>query len=96
MELIDKSVLVAWIENQIDSLERNSSCSGIFEEIQMAVYDKLYSFLDTIEMKDTDLIIHTAIAECCDWLAMNTNLSHDKIEDCRSSMLTVKEEQFKS
>ena len=47
------------------------------------------------EVKEVGLIIHTIIAECCDWLAMNTNLSHDKIEECRNLMLTVKEEQFK-
>ena len=43
-----------------------------------------------IEVKDVDLIINTIIAECCDWLAMNTNLSNDKIEDCHNLMLTVK------
>ena len=47
------------------------------------------------EVKEVGLIIHTIIAECCDWLAMNTNLSHDKIEECLNLMLTVKEEQFK-
>lgn len=34
--------------------------------------------------------------KCCDWLAMNTNLSHDEIESCRNLMLTVKEEQCKA
>lgn len=51
-QYINKDALVAWIENQIDSLERNWGCSGIFGETQMAVYDKLYSFLDTLETKD--------------------------------------------
>ena len=46
-------------------------------------------------MKDVDLVIHTIIAECCDLLAMTTNLSHDEIEGCRNLMLTVKEEQLK-
>ena len=158
-QYINKAALVAWIENQTESLERNSGLSGIFGETQMAVYDRLYSFLDTLEVKEVDevpvsndleeaaykaslfnfvdpknldddelrnfdwikyyeqvfktgalwkkrqdsfevkeidLIIHTIIAECCDWLAMNTNLSHDKIEECRNLMLTVKEEQLKS
>lgn len=95
-QYISKDAIVAWIKSQIDSLERNSGCSGIFGETQMAVYDKFLSFLDTTEVKEVDLIIHTIIAECCDWLAMNTNLSHDKIEGCRNLMLTVKEEHFKA
>lgn len=55
-QYISKSDLVAWIENQIDSLERNSGCSGIFGETQMAVFDRLYSFLNTLEVKEVDLI----------------------------------------
>ena len=54
-QYIDKSALVAWIENQIDSLERNSGCSGIFGDCQMAVFDRLYSFLDTLEVEEVDL-----------------------------------------
>lgn len=47
------------------------------------------------EVKDADLIIHTIITECCDWLAICTDLSHDLIEDCRNLMLAVKDEEFK-
>ena len=53
-------------------------------------------YKENVEVKDVNLIIHTIISECCDWLAMNTNLSHDEIEGCRNLMLTVKEEQFKT
>ena len=49
-----------------------------------------------IVTKEANLMIHTIIAECCDWLAMRTNLSHDEIEGCRNLMLTVKEEQCKA
>lgn len=47
-------------------------------------------------MKNVDLIIHTIITECCDWLAICTDLSHDLIEDCRNLMLAIKDEQFKT
>ena len=50
----------------------------------------------SVELKEMDLMIHTIIAECCDWLAVNTDLNHDKIEGCRNLMLTVKDEQFKT
>lgn len=50
---------------------------------------------NTIKVKDVDLMICTITAECCDWLAMNTDLSHEEIEDCRNLMLTIKEERFK-
>lgn len=53
-------------------------------------------YKENVEVKKVDLITHTIIVECCDWLAMNTNLSHDKIEECRNLILTVKEEQFKA
>lgn len=62
---------------------------------QRLAYSDILSFLNTLEVKEVGLIIHTVIAECCDWLAMNTNLSHDEIEGCRNLMLTVKEEQLK-
>ena len=53
-------------------------------------------YKENFETKEVDLMIHTVIAECCDWLAMNTELSHDEIEGCRNLMLTVKEEQCKA
>ena len=56
--------------------------------------DKRYK--ENLEVKEVDLMIHTIIAECCDWLAMNTNLSHDEIEGCRNLMLTVKDESLKA
>lgn len=59
-KLIDKDALVAWIESQIDSLERNSGCSGIFGEYQMAVYDKLLSFIDTLEAKENNNVWNNA------------------------------------
>lgn len=52
--------------------------------------------IDTLEVKEVDLIVHTIIAECCDWLAMRTNLSHDEIEGCRNLMLTVKDEKLQA
>lgn len=58
-KLIDKDKVVAYIESQIDSLERNSGCSGIFGETQMAVYDKLLSFIDTLEMKEANEALRT-------------------------------------
>jgi len=97
MGLINKSALVAEIDGlQETTMDENrnflsSYHEGIFDGLSMIVH-----FLDTIEMEDENLIIHTIIAECCDWLTMHTNLSHDKIEDCRNLMLTVKEEQFKA
>jgi ketopantoate reductase len=75
------------------------------KEIEQAVISGGYNGLDlardsrykeNLEVKEVGLIIHTIIAECCDWLAMNTNLSHDEIEGCRNLMLTVKEEQLKA
>lgn len=54
------------------------------------------SFINTLEVKDVDLIINTIIEECCDWLAICTDLSHDLIENCRNLMLAVKDEQFKA
>lgn len=47
-------------------------------------------------MKEVDLIINTIIAECCDWLAIYTDLDHNLIEDCRNLMLAIKDEQFKA
>ena len=49
-----------------------------------------------IEVKEVDLMIHTIITECCDWLTICTDLSHDLIEGCRNLMLTVKDEQLKA
>ena len=57
---------------------------------------ELKCFLDTLEVKEVDLMIHTIIAECCNWLAVHTELNHEQIEDCRNLMLTVKDEQLKA
>ena len=93
VHLIDKSALVA----EIKRLKENANKRGAIGKVSTIVLcNELLSFLDTLEVKDVDLIIHTVIAECCDWLAMNTNLSHDKIEGCRNLMLTVKDEQLKA
>lgn len=92
MKLIDKSALVAEIERRKELVS-----DPIFNTNDLLIgernaYFNLLSFIDTLKVKEVDLMIHTIIAECCDWLAMNTNLSHDKIEGCRNLMLTVKEE----
>lgn len=87
----NKYVVVAEIKRRRNKNKLNKlNLAAAFED------NYLLSFLDTLEVKDMDSIIHTIISECCDWLATNTNLSHNKIEDCRNLMLTVKEEQFKS
>ena len=98
-QYIDKDALVAEIKRLIKHSEMVADHNTQITELVSRELDALYHliyFLDTIEVKEMDLIIHTIIAECCDWLAMNTNLSHDKIEGCRNLMLTVKEEQFKA
>ena len=94
--LIDKDAVVAEIGRLIDSNKSLKTLDPTYcEGLDDSLGDVL-SFLGTLEVKDVDLIIHTIIAECCDLLGMNTNLSHDKIEDCRNLMLKVKEEQFKA
>ena len=94
--LIDKSAVVAEIERRKKAIIDDNGNLG-FKDCQKAFneIDELKKFINTLEVKDVDLIINTIIAECCDWLAMTTNLSHDEIEGCRNLMLTVKEEQLK-
>lgn len=98
-QLIDKDALVAEIESLMNHFKTcqtlNSYEDGLKEGRFIGYEDALYK-INSLETKEVDLIIHTIIAECCDWLVMNTNLSHDKIEDCRNFMLTVKEEQCKT
>ena len=96
-QYIPKSALVAELKRQISAIDNYPKLT----DTQIAVLEgnkvvltKLLSFIDTIEVKEVDLVIHTIIAECCDWLAMTTNLSHDEIEGCRNLMLTVKEEEL--
>ena len=98
MKLIDKDALVVEIKSY-----KNSFCdrNGYLEdrETNGLAYDTLCELedsIDTLEVKEVDSMIHTIIAECCDWLAVNTNLSHDEIESCRNLMLTVKDEQLKA
>jgi len=91
MKLIDKAALVAEINKRI--MDAPIDCYG---HQRVWAYNDIKDILDTLEVKEVDLMIHTIIAECCDWLAMNTNLSHDEIEGCRNLMLTVKEEQCKA
>ena len=97
-QYIPKSVLLAEIEKKKKLLPWGSCASQISMECNCKneAYDDVISLLDTIEVKGVSLMMHTIIAECCDWRAMNTNLSHDEIEGCRNLMLTVKEEQFKA
>lgn len=100
-QYIDKSAVVAEIEKQIKDIQLGKKQ---FDDIEVQTsYDwfcnglkRALEIITTIEVKEMDSITHTIIAECCDWLTMNTNLSHDKIEGCRNLMLTVKEEQFKA
>lgn len=87
-QYISKDALVREIEKQ-----RNAYIS---EPGKYRVLSRILSFLDTLEVKEVDLIINTIIEECCDWLAICTDLSHDLIEDCRNLMLAVKDEQFKA
>lgn len=97
-QYISKSALVAEIERLKDELKASDSAAYVEAYIIGAEHTikTISDVIDTLEVKEVDLIIHTIIAECCDWLAMNTNLSHDKIEGCRNLMLTVKEEQLKA
>ena len=88
MKLIDKDALVAEIERLVNNQNDALDYEAALEDVR--------NFLDILEEKEVDLMIHTIIAECCDWLAMNTNLSHDEIEGCRNLMLTVKEKQLKA
>ena len=99
-QYIPKSEVVAEIENiiadeeeSIKCFERSKNISGLHRSnARISLLMQIHSFINNLEEKDVDLIIHTIIAECCDWLAMNTNLSHDEIEDCRNHlMLTAKD-----
>lgn len=93
---INKDVIVAEIEKRFD--EYSSSILRHYDactEARASELGKLLVILNTLEGKDVDSIMHTIIAECCDWLAICTDLNHDLIEDCRNLMLAVKEEQFK-
>ena len=58
-------------------------------------YDSMFERLKEMYNNNKTNVAARLIAECCGWLAMNTNLGHDEIEGCRSLMLTVKEEQCK-
>lgn len=93
---INKDAIVSEIEKRFD--EYSSSILRHYDactEARASELGKLLVILNTLEGKDVDSIMHTIIAECCDWLAICTDLSHDLIEDCRNLMLAVKEEQFK-
>lgn len=90
-QYIDKDALLVEIDRQKIGYNVDGKHS-----IEYDTTRKILNIIDTLEVKKVDLMIHTIIAECCDWLAMNTNLSHDEIEACRNLMLTVKEEQCKA
>ena len=89
-QYLSKDRVVTTIERLQNECEEQGDNNGV------ELLEKLFTKLDTLEVKKVDSIIHTIIAECCDWLSMSTNLSHDEIEGCRNLMLTVKEEQFKN
>lgn len=90
-QYIDKDALLVEIDRQKIGYNVDGKHS-----IEYDTTRKILNIIDTLEVKEADLMIHTIIAECCDWLAMNTNLNHDEIEACRNLMLTVKEEQCKA
>lgn len=90
---IDKSAVEEEIENLFEKAEKSS---GEYKNGAIHTLITLNDKLDTFEVKDVDLITNTIITECCDWLAICTDLSHDLIEDCRNLMLAVKEEQCKT
>ena len=96
---IDKDALVAEIKElkgqYIESKTRNAYEEGL-KQGRLLGYIDVVNKVNSLEVKEVDLMLHTIIAEGCDWLAMNTNLSHDEIEGCRNLMLTVKEEQLKA
>lgn len=96
-QYINKAALVAEIKKLIDKIYAGRPFDSLSSEQQTALWyvKSIMSSVNTLEVKEVDLVIHTIITECCDWLAMSTNLSHDEIEVCRNLMLTVKEEQFK-
>lgn len=102
-QYIDKDAVVAEIENKIKKYTLRGEESDFLQDGNakywggvLSCLNEVKTLIGTLEVKEVDLIIHTIIAECCDWLAMTTNLSHDEIEGCRNLMLTVKEEQFKA
>lgn len=67
-------------------------CGIASYDIRASEDNDVLSSLNALEAKEVGLIIHTVIAECCDWLALHTELSHDEIEDCRNHlMLTAKD-----
>ena len=97
-QYINKAALLAEMEKEIKHIYAGREYVGISsnEENIVSGIQKAEDIINVIEAKDVDLMLHTIIAECCDWLAMNTNLNHDEIEGCRNLMLTVKEEQCKA
>ena len=95
-EYISKFALVVEIEklhNECIKMAKIEDSGYWYAKVE-AYRNVLELLSGTLEVKDMDLMIHTVIAGCCDWLCMHTNLSHDKIEDCRNLMLTIKEDQF--
>ena len=92
--LIDKDALVAEIEKLVDKGKYHEEYDCAFRDGNNDALYALKDKLDTLEVKEVDLIIHTVIAECCDWLALHTTLNHKEIEDCRNLMLTIKDEQL--
>ena len=92
-QYIDKDTLVAEIKERIETYNKGYA-NG--DDRRANALEVLLNDIDTLEVKEVDLMLHTIIAEGCDWLATHTNLSHDEIEGCRNLMLTVKEEQLKA
>lgn len=100
MKLIDKDALLAKIDGEIKLLEPYlGACAGqIVAEANSknAAYNRVKDIINVLEVKGVDLMMHTIIAEGCDWLALHTKLNHNEIEDCRNLMLTIKDEQLKA
>ena len=92
-QYINKSAVVA----EIERIKKKECPIDTYEgRCKLLWFEQFLSFLDTLEVKEVELIIHTIITECCDWLAICTDLNHDLIEDCRNLMLAVKDEQLKA
>jgi hypothetical protein len=103
VQYISKDALVAEIESKIEKYtkrgeESDAKCDGygMYWGGVISCLNEVRTLCDTLEVKEVDLMMHTIIAEGCDWLALHTKLNHNEIEDCRNLMLTIKDEQLKT
>ena len=100
--LIDKDALVAEIKEKRDRIKKGifsiplTGRDRAYATFEYEILGKIEEFLDTLEVKEADLIIHTIIAESCDWLALHAKLNNEQIECYRNLMLNIKDEQIKA